>query len=264
MPSILQLTEFAIHAVQLAGAEILKYFRCDPAIHNKADGGHFDPVTVADRVAEEVIRHEIERVFPGHAMCGEEGGGEAVRGSYTWYIDPIDGTRAFILGHLHWGTLLGCNDGSQPLVGVMHQPYVGETFIGSPLGAQLQRFGVTQPLRAHRRTQLDQACVCATDPSMFATASLQQAFQRVTLRARAVRWGGDCYTPCMVAAGHADLVIEAGLKPWDIQPLIPILQAAGAVVSDWSGGPADDSDKAVIAANPQLHRQVIEALNWPR
>jgi len=144
----------------------------------------------------------------------------------------------------------------------MHQPYVGETFIGSPLGAQLQRGGATQVLRAHQRSQLDQAFLCATDPSMFATESLQRAFQRLTARVRAVRWGGDCYTPCMIAAGHADLVVEAGLKPWDIQPLIPVLQAAGAVVSDWSGGPADYSDKVVIAANPQLHQQALAALNW--
>ena len=260
MTSVAQLTEFAIHAAQLAGVEILKYFRCDPAIHNKAAPGAFDPVTVADRAAEGVIRREIQREFPDANICGEEEGTSEQRGSHTWYIDPIDGTRAFILGHLHWGTLLGCHDGTRPLIGVMHQPYVGETFVGSPLGAQLRRGDTTLALQAHRRTQLDQAFVCATDPTMFDRPELQQAFQRLSARARAVRWGGDCYTPCMVAAGHADLVVEAGLKPWDIQPLIPIVLAAGGVVTDWSGGPAEHSDRVVIAANAELHAQALAAL----
>jgi myo-inositol-1(or 4)-monophosphatase len=263
MPSIQELTEFAVHAVHLAGIEILKYFRCDPEVQNKASGRAFDPVTAADRAAEEVIRREIHRAFPEHGICGEEGGSQPAQGAHTWYIDPIDGTRAFILGQLHWGTLLGCSDGRRPLVGVMRQPYVDETFVGSPLGARLLRGGVVQTLRAHGRTQLEQACICATHPSMFDPAPLQQAFQRLSARARAVRWGGDCYTPCMVAAGHADLVVEAGLKPWDIQPLIPILQAAGAVVTDWSGGPAEHSDKVVIACNAQLHQQALAALNEP-
>lgn len=262
MPSIQELTEFAVHAAQLAGVEILKYFRSDPAIHNKAGGGLFDPVTVADRAAEEVIRREISRVFPDHRICGEEGGNATGTSAYTWYIDPIDGTRAFILGHLHWGTLLGCNDGSRPLVGVMHQPYVGEMFVGSPLGAHLQRGGSALTLRAHQRSQLDQAFVCATDPSMFTAPRMQQAFQRLATRARAVRWGGDCYTYCLVAAGHADIVIENGLKAWDIQPLIPIITAAGGMVTDWSGGPAEHSDQVLVAANVSLHQAALTALQW--
>jgi histidinol phosphatase-like enzyme (inositol monophosphatase family) len=260
MPSISDLTDFAVHAVQLAGAEILKYFRSAPVIHNKADAGRFDPVTIADRLGEELIRREIQRAFPEHGICGEEGGTSVGSSSYTWYIDPIDGTRAFILGQLHWGTLLGCNDGVRPLIGVMHQPYVGETFVGSPSGARLSRGGVVQQLRTHQRTQLEHAFLCATDPTMFADAQLQQAFANLAARCRAVRWGGDCYTPCLLAAGHADLVVEAGLKPWDIQPLIPIIEAAGGIVTDWSGGSAVHSDQALIAANASLHAQALAAL----
>src|ERR1044071_8686457 len=183
MPSVAELTDLAVHAVQLAGAEILKYFRSELAVDNKAAAGEFDPVTAADRAAETVIRRELARVFPDHQICGEEEGGAAgAPGKPTWYIDPIDGTRAFILGHLHWGTLLGYHDGSRPLVGVMHQPYVGETFIGSPLGAQLRRGNQIRQLHAHRRTQLDRAVVCATHPSMFEPDSLQRAFQRLSAK----------------------------------------------------------------------------------
>jgi myo-inositol-1(or 4)-monophosphatase len=260
VPTVQELTDFAVHAVELAGVEILKYFRSSPLIHNKAHGG-FDPVTAADRGAEEIIRREIQRVFPDHGICGEEGGRQTGSDAYTWYIDPIDGTRAFILGQLHWGTLLGCHDGEQALVGVMHQPYVAETYIGSPHGAQLRREGSLQGLRTHQRTQLDQAIICATDPGMLHDAQLDRAFRRLAQRCRAVRWGGDCYTPCLLAAGHIDLVVESGLKAWDIQPLLPIVRAAGGIVTDWSGGRADCSENVVFAANAALHAQAIAALS---
>jgi myo-inositol-1(or 4)-monophosphatase len=260
MPSVQELTDFAVHAVTLAGVEILKYFRSAPAIHNKAPGG-FDPVTAADRGAEDIIRREIGRVFPTHGICGEEGGSVTGTDAYTWYIDPIDGTRAFILGQLHWGALLGCAAEGQALIGVMHQPYVGETYIGSPHGAQLRRFGSAHDLHTHQRTQLDQAILCATDPTMFHDPELARAFQRLAQRCRAVRWGGDCYTPCLLAAGHIDLVVESGLKAWDIQPLLPIVTAAGGIVTDWSGGRADGSESAVFAANAALHAQAIAALS---
>jgi len=259
MPSIHELTDFAVHAVQLAGTEILEYFRSSPPVHNKAHTG-FDPVTAADRAAEDIIRSEIQRVFPDHGICGEEGGQTSGSSRHTWYIDPIDGTRAFILGQLHWGTLLGCHDGERALLGVMHQPYVGEIYVGSSLGAQLRRGASVQGLRTSVRTQLDQAIVCATDPTMFVDAESNQAFQRLARRCRAVRWGGDCYTPCLLAAGHIDLVVESSLKAWDIVPLLPIVTAAGGVVTDWSGGPAEHSDRAVFAANAELHAQAIAAL----
>lgn len=260
MPALQELTAFAVHTVQLAGTAILEHFRHSPAIHNKAQAG-FDPVTAADRGAEEIIRREIQRAFPDHGICGEEGGKLAGTSPYTWYIDPIDGTRAFILGQLHWGTLLGCHDGERALLGVMHQPYVGETYVGSSLGAQLRRAGTVHTLRTHQRTHLDQAILCATDPTQFEEPQLDRAFRRLAQRCRAVRWGGDCYTPCLLAAGHIDLVVESKLKPWDIQPLLPIVTAAGGIVTDWSGGPAGSSESVVFAANAALHAQAIAALN---
>jgi histidinol phosphatase-like enzyme (inositol monophosphatase family) len=259
MPSVQELTDFAVHAVQLAGAAILEHFRSAPAVHNKAPAG-FDPVTVADRAAEDIIRNEIRRVFPDHGICGEEAGKTPGTSVHTWYIDPIDGTRAFILGQLHWGTLLGCLDGERALVGVMHQPYVGEIYVGSALGAQLRHGSGIQALHTNAHTQLAQAVVCATDPTMFSDPQSHAAFQRLARRCRSVRWGGDCYTPCLLAAGHIDLVVEAGLKAWDIVPLLPIVTAAGGIATDWSGAPAEHSDRAVFAANRALHAQALAAL----
>jgi histidinol phosphatase-like enzyme (inositol monophosphatase family) len=261
MSTTTELLEFAVHLADVAGAQILRHFRAPLGVDNKAGEGHFDPVTVADREAEAAIRRAIRRVYPDHGMLGEEHGFEPGSSQYTWVIDPIDGTRAFILGQLHWGTLIALCEGERPLIGLMRQPYTGETFVGSPLGAELRRAGQVRALRARSGARLEEAFLCATDPSMFAEPRARAAFERVAARARAVRYGGDCYTPCMVAAGCADLVVEVGLKPWDVQPLIPIVEAAGGVITDWAGGRADQAGAMVVAANRELHAQVLELLN---
>lgn len=254
--------DFAVHLADLASEQILPRFRATIGVENKSKAGSFDPVTVADREAEAAIRREIRRVYPDHGILGEEHGFEAGTSAYTWIIDPIDGTRSFVLGQLHWGTLIALNDGSGPVIGLMRQPYTAETFIGSGAGAELRRGPSTTRLATRPSTRLQDAFVCATDPSMFATAAHQRSFARLAARARAVRYGGDCYTPCLVAAGYADLVVEAGLAPWDVQALIPIVAGAGGVITDWAGGPADRASEVIIAANRALHAEVMDALDW--
>jgi histidinol-phosphatase len=258
-----ELVEFAVHLADIAAAEILPHFRTDLRIENKAPTGRYDPVTIADRNAESAVRREIRRVYPQHGILGEEHGHEPGTSEYTWLIDPIDGTRSFVLGQLHWGTLIALADGARPIIGVMQQPYTGETFMGHAGAAELRHKAAVTKLAARRSTRLQDACVCATDPGMFDSPQRRPAFDRLALRARSVRYGGDCYTPCLVAAGCADLVVETGLKPWDIAALVPIVEGAGGVISDWSGG-RPDTDDMVIAANPALHAEVIEVLAWQR
>jgi histidinol phosphatase-like enzyme (inositol monophosphatase family) len=250
-----------VHLADVASAEILPLFRTQIGVDNKAAPGRFDPVTIADRNAETAIRREISRVYPEHGVMGEEHGFQPGASPYTWVIDPIDGTRAFILGQLHWGVLIALNDGVRPIVGVMRQPYTGETFVGSELGAELRRMGNVQALATRTTTRLEDAIVCATDPGMFEAPEHRRSFERLTRRARSVRYGGDCYTPCLVAAGCADLVVEVGLKPWDVQPLIPIVERAGGVMTSWAGERADAATDMVVASNRELHAQVIEVLN---
>ena len=254
-----EFVRFAIHLADLAAGQILPHFRTDIGVVNKASPGGYDPVTIADRNAESVVRQEIRRVYPQHGILGEEHGHERGAGAYTWLIDPIDGTRSFVLGQLHWGTLIALAEGEQPIIGVMHQPYTGETFIGSAERTELRRGDTVTRLTARRSTRLHDVVVCATDPGMFDTPQRRQAFERVVQQARSVRYGGDCYTPCLVAAGCADLVIENGMKPWDIAALVPIVEGAGGVITDWSGN-KPRAEHVVIAANPQLHAEVIEVL----
>jgi myo-inositol-1(or 4)-monophosphatase len=252
--AVAEYTAFACHLAELAGRVILPYFRVRLDVENKTAGSGYDPVTLADRSAERVIRDEILRVYPGHGILGEEHGFVAGTDRATWIVDPIDGTRAFIIGQLHWGVLIALNDGSRAVVGVMHQPYTGETFVGSQLGAELRRGGVSTPLRVSECKRLADAIVSATDPAMFTGPGEGDAFRAVASRARMRRYGGDCYSYCLLAAGFIDLVIESGLQPYDIQALVPIIEAAGGIVTSWSGGSPDNGGQIVAAGDRELHK----------
>ena len=289
-PEIEGYLEFAYRLGQLAGEAILPRFRAALEVENKAGAGEYDaaitgdraakdaigaeirraygasqydPVTIADRAAEDVIRSEIGRVYPDHAIYGEERGRARGTSGLTWVIDPIDGTRAFILGQLHWGTLVALNDGQRPVLGLMHQPFVGETFFGSRLGAfRRGRSGELHPLRARSCPVLAAAAVCASHPEQFARREERAAFDLVASRARLMRYGGDCYNYCLLAAGLIDLVIESALHAYDVQALIPIVEAAGGAMTGWQGQPCYDGGAVVAAGDRQLHQHVLEVLAW--
>jgi histidinol phosphatase-like enzyme (inositol monophosphatase family) len=258
--AIEEYTAFACRLADIAGSTILPYFRVRLDVENKLAGRGYDPVTLADRTAEQAIRDEIQRAYPGHGILGEEHGFAAGRDGLTWVIDPIDGTRAFIIGQLHWGVLIALNDGTRPVLGVMHQPYTGETFVGSRLGAELRHRGKSTPLHVRECGRLEDAIVSATDPAMFTGAGERDAFRAVGSRARMRRYGGDCYSFCLVAAGFIDLVIESGLQPYDIQALVPIIEGAGGIVTTWSGGPPDSGGQIVAAGDRELHKIALALL----
>jgi myo-inositol-1(or 4)-monophosphatase len=254
-------TELACRLAALGGQKILPFFRAQIDIDNKAAGAGWDPVTEADREAEKVMRAEIHRLHPSHGILGEEHGHHEGQASWTWVIDPIDGTRAFILGQLHWGTLIALNDGRSAVVGVMHQPYVEETFVGSPAGAELRRRGEVHRLHTRRCASLKEAVVCATHPDVFRTRAERAAFDLVASRARQLRWGGDCYNYCLLAAGLVDVVIESSLLPYDVQAIVPIIRGAGGVITTWSGGPAESGGQIVACGDPGLHAQILPVLS---
>jgi myo-inositol-1(or 4)-monophosphatase len=254
--------EFAIRMAHAAGDAILPHFRARIDVEDKSGGGRYDPVTVADREAEAAIRAGIERAYPDHGIRGEEHGWQPGRSRYTWVIDPIDGTRSFILGQMHWATLIALNDGERPIVGVCHQPYVGETFCATTDGAaHWLRGGERAPLATRRCARIEDAVVACTDPTMFRSPQARERFDRVASRARLVRWGGDCYAYCLLAMGFIDVVIEASLQAYDIQPLMPIVGAAGGIVTDWNGASCAEGGYVVACGDCSLHARVVEILS---
>ncbi|HEV2423527.1 MAG TPA: histidinol-phosphatase [Terriglobia bacterium] len=260
-PEIRRYLDFACRLGELAGEAILPHFRAALEVGNKDAAGGYDPVTIADRAAEEAISREISRAYPEHSIHGEELGRSRGVSPLTWVIDPIDGTRSFILGQLHWGTLIALNDGSRPVLGVMHQPYVPETFVGSPLGAFERRAGRERPLRTRTCASLREAVVCTSHPDLFARSEERAAFELVASKARLSRFGGDCYNYCLLAAGLIDLVIESSLHAYDVQALIPIIEAAGGRMTGWDGQPCYEGGAVVATGDPSLHHRVLEMLD---
>jgi histidinol phosphatase-like enzyme (inositol monophosphatase family) len=253
---------FACELAEIAGRVILPHFRAALDVENKTAGsGFFDPVTIADRDAEQAIRDEIGRRYPGHGIYGEEHGKKQGSDGFTWVLDPIDGTRAFILGLLHWGTLIALNDGERPIVGVVNQPYTGETFVGSTLGAELRYRGQMRRLRVRKCGRIEDAIVSATDPAMFRQGPEREVFREIATQSRLTRYGGDCYAYCMLAAGLIDLVIESQNQAYDLQAIIPIVEAAGGVMTTWAGDSPQNGGQSVAAGDPQLHEKVLKILS---
>jgi histidinol phosphatase-like enzyme (inositol monophosphatase family) len=251
---------FAHELADAAAAAILPHFRTRLAVRNKAAGGAFDPVTAADRAAERVMRSRVAARYPEHGISGEEFGDTDTACRYRWVIDPIDGTRAFITGSPLWGTLIGLTDAGQPLLGLMHQPFTGERF-WSERGRLLWR-GPGLGQRAFRTrgcARLAEAVLTSTHPDLFAGAQAT-AFAAVRSRVRMVRYGGDCYGYCLLAAGFVDLVIECGLKPHDVIALIPIIQSAGGVITGWDGQSAAAGGCVIAAGDRRVHREAMALL----
>ena len=256
-----ELSAFAAELACSAGPSILEHFRRPIVVDDKAAGGqHYDPVTEADRGAESVIRALIAERYPRHGIYGEEHGFEPGDSGLTWVVDPIDGTRSFITGQLNWATLVGLFDGERPVLGAVFQPYTGELFLGRPGAAWMEHAGTRRELRTRACASLETAVLCSTHPQMFATETERAAFGLCAARARLQRYGGDCYAYCMLAHGLVDIVIESSLRPYDVQALIPLIEAAGGVVTDWRGGSASMGGRVVAAGDRRVHEQALAVL----
>lgn len=259
--AISDLTAFAGELADLSGKTILPHFREQIAVVNKHDGDGFDPVTAADREAEEEIRKRIKLRYPTHGIMGEEHGHERGASPLTWVIDPIDGTRAFMCGMAQWGTLIALNDGTRPVIGVLDQPYTRERWVASNGSARFHRSrGDTVHLKTRACGSLKEAVLSTTSPVGYFTDEEQRAFWALSGRAKLTRFGGDCYAYGLLAMGFIDVIVEAALKPWDIQALIPIIENAGGVVTSWEGGPAFDGGRVIACGDRTLHAAVMETL----
>ncbi len=238
----------------------LQYFRT-PQLKsdNKLENG-FDPVTIADREAEKVMRKILENRRPEDGIIGEEFGIKESTSGYTWVLDPIDGTRGFISGTPTWGTLIGLRDANHVLLGIIDQPYIGERYIGG-FGTRLLKnaFGETK-LQVKSTSTLSQATIFTTFPEV---GSPQEgaAFHRVAQKCQLTRYGMDCYAYALLAAGQIELVIEAGLNSYDILGPIGVIEAAGGIVSNWQGGTALEGGQIIAACSKELHQQAIALLN---
>ena len=261
MAALLETAEAAAEAARTA---ILPHFRsAGLAAENKLTAG-FDPVTVADRAAEEAMRAVIRARRPEDAIEGEEFGPSPGTSGLTWVLDPIDGTRGFISGTPTWGVLVGLRDARGPILGVIDQPYIGERFIGAPDVARMHGPHGARPLATRTGTgtgtgDLAQAVLFTTFPEV-GTPEEGAAFAALSRACRLTRYGCDCYAYAMLALGQIDLVVEAGLNPYDIVAPIAVVEAAGGIVTDWRGCPAHHGGRVLAAANAGIHARALALL----
>ncbi|EKE43923.1 putative inositol-1-monophosphatase [Oceaniovalibus guishaninsula JLT2003] len=255
------LTDLARTALAMADAArpaVLAHFRRRDLAASSKEADRFDPVTEGDRACERALRDALARLRPDDAVLGEEYGATPGTSGLTWILDPIDGTRAYLSGAPSWGVLIAVADDAGPILGLIDQPWTGERFFGGPDAAWLDSPHGRVPLATRRRT-LDDATLFSTFPEI-GTPSDRAAFDRVAAQVRLTRYGLDCYAYGLLAAGHIDLVVEAGLQSYDIAAPLAVVKAAGGVVTDWRGGPVWRGGNVVAAGCPELHRKVLDLL----
>jgi len=228
------------------------FWNPDLVVEQKVDQ---TPVTVADRDAEAAMRRIINARFPEHGILAEEYGPERPEAEWTWVLDPIDGTKAFVHGVPLFGTLIGLLHEGTPVLGAIHQPILNLMCVGDGEVTTLNG----KPVRMRDTRSIAEATLlttCMMDPPQRYDIA---AWKRLTTTAGLVRTWGDCYGYLLVATGQADIMCDAVMNIWDVLPLVPIIRGAGGLITDWHGGEIGDQ-KSCIAANPRLHRMALDLL----
>lgn len=230
---------------------------------NKGNADLFDPVTAADRSAEQAMRAIIATEFADHGISGEEFGNVPGSSRYSWSLDPIDGTRSYICGLPTWTTLIALLDDGEPVLGLIDAPRLDERYIGDGATSWCETGDAQTSLRCSECTGLAEARLSTTDPFLFGGGDAE-AFAELQNRARTTRYGLDAYAYARLAAGTLDLVVECGLKPHDYHALIPVVRSASGVFGDWNGGSDFGDGNVIAAATPQLYAAAVEIMSARR
>lgn len=253
---------FAHTLADAAGHVIRPYFRIRLDVDDKgaAKGSIFDPVTAADREAERAIRAIIERERPADGILGEEFGERPGTSGRRWVLDPVDGTRAFINGRHEWGSLIALEEEGRAVLGIVDQPVLGERFIGVNGTASLHEKGKAAPLHVRECARLADAILCCTHPYAYFEAEERAAFRRVSSAVKMSRFGGDCYVFAMLAMGFCDVIVESHFHRWDVAALIPLVEGAGGIITDWKGGDPGAGGQCLASGDKRVHEEALDLL----
>ena len=241
--------------LEIAAQIASRYFRQAIPVDIKPDAS---PVTIADREIEQAIRDLISKRFPSHAIYGEEQG-RSSGDTCTWVIDPIDGTKSFLLGNPLFGCLVGFVKDNIVQAGGVAMPALNEVWFADRSGQTRLNKNACSTSQCR---ELSNASLLTSSPDFFTPQETQQ-FDALSQKIQYRRFGGDCYTYAMLAGGWIDLVVESSLYPFDYLPLVPIVEQAGGVISDWQGNSLglDSGPQVIAAATPQLHEAALRALD---
>jgi len=256
------LFENAIDIVHEAGKITNSYFKQNLIIENK-DENFFNPVTVADKSAEKKIREMIEKLYPNDSILGEEYGKKSGSTDFTWIIDPIDGTKAFISGIPTWGILLSLIRNSKPIMGVIYQPFTGELFWGG-FGKAFKKIDLTddnpKSLSVRKCKNLASAIVATSSPTI-PSQIFQTGLNEIMRLSKLDRYGLDCYAYAMLAEGYIDAVIEVGLQEYDIRAPEAVVLSSGGIISNFDGSYPLTGGDVIASGDPRVHKQIISILS---
>jgi myo-inositol-1(or 4)-monophosphatase len=249
-----EFTKFIRTLAEKSGEVIRPYFaQAGLAVETKKDQ---TIVTQADREAEGLMRDLIRKRYPNHGILGEEFGADNVSAEFVWVLDPIDGTISFASGCPLFGTLIGLVHLQKPLLGAIHNPILNQLCMGNNSETTLN----DRVVQVRGIDRLSDATLLTTDIMHIGKYQNKEGFETLASRARLFRTWGDCYGYLLVAAGGADIMLDPIMNPWDILPLVPIIQGANGVITTWSGADAAQGDSCVVS-NKTLHPKVLEILN---
>jgi len=244
-----------IRSLAEASGEVIKryYAKVNLTIEFKEDQSI---VTQADREGEAVMRDMISKAYPHHGIIGEEFGSANTDSEFVWTLDPVDGTISFASGCPLFGTLIGLLRDGKPVLGAIHQPVLNQLCVGDNHEATLNG----RRVQLRQTHDLSQAVLLTTDVENIARYQKKEGFDNLLGQTRMFRTWGDCYGYLLLASGGADIMLDPIMNPWDIIPLIPVIQGANGVITTWAGKDASHGSSCV-AANKQLHPRVLELLN---
>ena len=249
------LIELAEQLADTAADVVMKYFRGAIDIIAKPDAS---PVTIADRQAEAAMRAVIEAAQPDHGIIGEEMEDTNTGAEYVWALDPIDGTQSFVTGKPVFGTLIALLRDGKPVLGVLDLPALKERWVGAR-GRPTTFNGDAVSVRAC--DDVGKAWLYATSPQMFEDSDFP-AFERLRKASWRAIYGAECMAYGLLANGWVDMVCEGTMNVYDYAPMVPIIEGAGGVITDWSGQALGlNGDGTVLAAGDQaLHARALELL----
>ena len=256
--NIIKLLKFSHYLADEARKISLRYYKKNINVVSKIEKG-FDPVTVADIKIQKKLNKLLSKFYPSHSVIGEED--SIIKDSeYEWCIDPIDGTKSYIQGIPLWGTLISLAKKGEVILGLADIPALDERYFGYSKVSYKIIKGKKSKLKIRNISNLKNSILNSTSPYVFASKSDQLLFEKLANKVKSTRLGGDCYSYCLLSDGHIDIVVESGLKPWDIRALEPIIKYAGGYISTWEGKSVINGGRIIACNNEKLYNAAQKVL----
>ncbi len=257
--NINEFLKFSLMLADTARQISLFYFKRKLKITNK-NKTNFDPVTIADIKIQKKLNQIILRTFPDHSILGEEES-SIKQGDYEWCIDPIDGTKSYIQGVPLWGTLISLSKNKKIILGIADIPALDERYLGYLNFSYKIKNKIKKRLKVRNTNKLSEVILNTTSPYVFANKEDQRSFERLSKKTKSTRLGGDCYSYCLLADGHVDVVVESGLKPWDIRALEPIIVNAGGIIRTWENNEIYNGGSIIACNKKKIFKESRTILN---